>query len=47
MVTTGLQVFALVWGAIAWSGMVTTCMSPEWRKNTISGTVLEEHQRLD
>ena len=45
MATTGLQLLGFVLGVIAWSGMIATCMSPEWRQNSVGGTALDEHKR--
>ena len=46
MVTTGLQVVGFILGCASWAGMVATTISPKWRRNTVAGTVLEEHHRL-
>ena len=45
MATTGLQLLGFVLGVIAWAGMIATCASPEWRKNSVGGTALDEHKR--
>ena len=45
MVTTGLQVVGFILGCASWAGMVATTVSPKWRRNTVAGTVLEEHHR--
>ena len=45
MATTGLQLLGFILGVIAWSGMIATCMSPEWRQNSVGGTALDEHKR--
>ena len=47
MTTTGLQLLGFVLGVIAWAGMIATMASPVWRKNSIGGTALDEHKRLD
>lgn len=47
MATTGLQLLGFILGVIAWSGMISTCASPEWRKNSVGGTTLDEHKRFD
>ena len=47
MTTTGLQLLGFVLGVIAWAGMIATMASPVWRKNSIGGTALDEHKRLE
>ena len=45
MATTGLQLLGFILGVFAWAGMIATCASPEWRKNSVGGTALDQHKR--
>ena len=45
MATTGLQLLGFILGVFAWAGMMATCASPEWRKNSVGGTALDQHKR--
>jgi len=47
MATTGLQLLGFILGVFAWAGMIATCASPEWRKNSVGGTALDQHKRFD
>ena len=46
MATTGLQLLGFILGVFAWAGMIATCASPEWRKNSVGGTALDQHKRF-
>ena len=46
MTTTGLQLLGFVLGVFSWAGMLATGASPEWRKNSVGGTALDQHKRL-
>ena len=45
MTTTGLQLLGFVLGVFSWAGMIATGASPEWRKNSVGGTALDQHKR--
>ena len=45
MTTTGLQLLGFVLGVFSWAGMLATGASPEWRKNSVGGTALDQHKR--
>ena len=47
MTTTGLQLLGFVLGVFSWAGMIATGASPEWRKNSVGGTALDQHKRYD
>lgn len=47
MATTGLQLLGFVLVCLAWVGMIVTCASPEWRKNSQGQTVLDNIGRYD
>jgi len=47
MATTGLQLLGFILVCLAWAGMIVTCASPEWRKNSQGQTVLDNIGRYD
>uniref|UniRef100_H2XV98 Claudin n=2 Tax=Ciona intestinalis TaxID=7719 RepID=H2XV98_CIOIN len=41
MASSALQVFGFTLGVLAWVGMIGTCASPEWRKNSHGQTLID------
>lgn len=47
MVCAGLQLIGFILGVISWIGMIATCASPEWRRNSRGNTIIDMSIRYE
>jgi len=45
MVLKGIQILGFSLGVLSWIGMIGTCASPQWRKNSQGHTLIDSQLR--